>query len=269
MCRTVLTAALAVAAAAVTVSGAAPEAKPSTPPAADATVKVTTTEITFKSGDEEIKGVLNIPDGAGPFPGIVVIHEWWGLTDWPRDNAKRLASHGYVTLAVDLYRGKTTDDRAEAGMLRRGLPADRALRDLKAAVDTLAAHKSVNKDYLGSIGWCMGGQLSLQLAIADDRIKACTVCYGALPSKPDDLKTLKASVLGIFGEADMGIPPKAVHAFEAAMKEAGKFVHAAKIYPGAGHGFMRQHNSPAWNEAFAKDAWTQIDAYFAKTLGGK
>src|SRR6516165_1359333 len=146
-------------------------------PALAAETKVKTSEIKFKSGDEEIKGFLAEPEGKGPFPAIVVIQEWWGLTDWIKDNAKRLAAQGYVTLAPDLYRGKVTDDPAVAGQLLKGLPQDRALRDLKAAVDTLAARDNVQKDKIGSIGWCMGGGFSLQLALADDRIKACVMCY--------------------------------------------------------------------------------------------
>ena len=96
-----------------------------------------TKEITFKSGDEQIKGFLAEPDGKGPFPAIVVIQEWWGLSDWIKDNAKRLAGQGYVCLAPDLYRGKVTEDRQVASQLLKGLPRDRAVRNLKAAVNAL------------------------------------------------------------------------------------------------------------------------------------
>jgi carboxymethylenebutenolidase len=131
-----------------------------------------TMDVTFKSGDEEVKGFLAVPDGKGPHPGIVVIQEWWGLTDWIKDNAKRLADQGYVCLAPDLYRGKVASNPMQAGQLMRGMPQDRALRDLKAAVDVLAHRDDVDKERLGSIGWCMGGGLSLQLALQDPRIKA-------------------------------------------------------------------------------------------------
>jgi carboxymethylenebutenolidase len=238
-----------------------------------AAAEVKTGEVTFKSGDEEIKGFLAEPEGKGPFPAVVVIQEWWGLNDWIKDNAKRLAAQGYVALAPDLYRGKVTTDPQVARQLLGGLPKDRALRDLKAAVDTLAAKDNVKKDRLGSIGWCMGGGYSLQLALHDDRLKACAMCYGAVVTDPEMLRPLQATVLGVFGEEDKGIPPEAVHKFEDALKEAGKKVERIKEYK-AGHGFMRPKNgpdkdNPAYREEEAKEAWQAIDGFFAKHLKGE
>lgn len=229
-------------------------------------------EITFKSGDEEIKGFLAVPEGKGPFPGIVVIQEWWGLTDWIKDNAKRLAGRGYVCLAPDLYRGKVGTDFATAGQLAKGLPRDRALRDLKAAIDTLAANEQVDKARIGSIGWCMGGGFSLALALNDPRVTACAICYGQPVTDPKMLEPLQATVLGIFGENDRGIPPATVKKFEEAMKEAGKKVAAVHEYQ-AGHGFMRPDNptmkNPEYRAEAAKEAWQEIDKFFASTLKGK
>jgi carboxymethylenebutenolidase len=233
-----------------------------------ADLKVKTSDITFKSGDEEIKGFLAEPEGKGPFPAIVVIQEWWGLTDWIKDNAKRLAAQGYVTLAPDLYRGKVADKPEVASQLSRGLPRDRAVRDLRAAVDTLAAKGNVNKERLGSIGWCMGGGYSLQLALNDKRVKACAMCYGRPVTEADMLKPLNATILGIFGEEDRGIPPAMVEKFEAALKSAGKKTEAIKEFK-AGHGFMRPGENPAYREGEAKKAWQDIDKFFAKTLQGK
>jgi carboxymethylenebutenolidase len=231
-----------------------------------------TSDITFKSGDEEIKGFLAVPDGAGPHPGIVVIQEWWGLTDWIKENAKRLADQGYVALAPDLYRGKVASNPNQAMQLMRGMPQDRAVRDLKAAVDVLAHRDDVDKQRLGSIGWCMGGGYSLQLALHDDRIKACAMCYGRVVTDPAELKSLNATVLGVFGEEDMGIKPADVRKFEEALKEAGKKTAGIHEYK-AGHGFMRPPSSDlpnqAYREAEAKDAWQQIDKFFASTLKEK
>ncbi len=229
-------------------------------------------EITFKSGDEQIKGFLAEPDGKGPFPAIVVIQEWWGLSDWIKDNAKRLAAQGYVCLAPDLYRGKVTEDRKVASQLLKGLPRDRAIRDLKAAVDVLAGMDNVKKNRIGSIGWCMGGGYSLQLALHDSRVRACVICYGAVVTDAEKLKPLDAAVLGIFGEQDKGIPPASVKEFAAALKTAGKKVDQIKFFP-AGHGFMRPssatNQNPAYNEAAAKQAWQLIDKFFARELAGK
>src|SRR5881392_4037102 len=121
--------------------------------AAPAAAQVKTSDITFKSGDEEIKGFLAEPEGKGPFPAIVVIQEWWGLNDWIKENAKHLAGKGFVAIAPDLYRGKVTDDPKIASQLIKGLPKDRAVQDLKAAVNAAAAMPNVKKDKIGSIGW--------------------------------------------------------------------------------------------------------------------
>jgi carboxymethylenebutenolidase len=229
-----------------------------------AAAKVKGKMITFMSGDDEVKGYLVEPEGKGPFPAIVVIQEWWGLTDWIKDNAKRLAGKGYVTLAPDLYRGKVATKPQQAMQLMKGLPRDRAVRDLKAAVNALVNRDKVDKSRLGSIGWCMGGGYSLQLALHDERIKACGICYGRVVTEPDMVKPLKATVLGIFGEEDRGIPPDNVNAFEKALKKAGKKVYKIKEFK-AGHGFMRP-GGDAYREEEAKEAWKDIDKFFAKVL---
>jgi carboxymethylenebutenolidase len=238
--------------------------------AGTAQAQVKTVDTTIMSGDEKINVFIAMPEGKGPFPGIVVIQEWWGLNEWIKDNAKRFAGKGFVAIAPDLYRGKVTDDPKVAGQLRKGMPADRAQRDLKAAVDKLTAMDNVDKTRLGSIGWCMGGQLSLQTALNDERIKSCVICYGAVVTDPDKLKPLKARVLGVFGEDDMGIKAESVREFESALKTAGKSVEKINIYKGAGHGFMRPTNgkdkNPEYREAAANDAWQQIDAFFANSL---
>jgi carboxymethylenebutenolidase len=226
-------------------------------------------EVTFSSGDEKIKGFLAVPEGKGPFPAIVVIQEWWGLTDWIKDNAKRLAKDGYVCLAPDLYRGKVAKDFKTAGSLMGGMPQDRALRDLKGAVDYLAKHDKVNKEKIGVIGWCMGGGLALQSALADKRVAACVMCYGRVVTDGDKLKSLNATVLGIFGKEDKGIPIDDVRKFGKALKEEGKKLAAIHEYD-AGHGFMRDaKENKAYNAEAAKAAWKEIDKFFAKTLKGK
>jgi carboxymethylenebutenolidase len=203
----------------------------------------------------------------------LVIQEWWGLNDWIKDNAKRMAEKGYVALAPDLYRGKVTDDPRVAKQLLTGLPQDRAVRDLKAAADALAKMDSVDKTRIGSIGWCMGGGLSLQLALADPNVRACVICYGRLVTDPSKLKPLHAAVLGIFGEDDAGIPPKDVHAFEKALEESGKKADKINIFKGAGHGFMREKNgeqkNPVYRAEATREAWQDIDKFFAKHLGVK
>jgi carboxymethylenebutenolidase len=241
-------------------------------PARAEDAKVTSKMIDFTSGKEKIKGFLAQPEGKGPHPGLIVIQEWWGLNDWIKDQAKRLAARGYVCLAPDLYRGSVATEMATARKLMMGLPQDRALGDLKAAGDRLAKLENVDREKLGVIGWCMGGGLALQASLADKRLKACVICYGRVVTDADKLEPLNASVLGIFGKEDKGIPVAEVRKFGDALKKAGKSVEALHEYE-AGHGFMREKNGPKDNPEHrpgpTKEAWKEIDRFFDKKLKGK
>ena len=108
-------------------------------------------------------------------PAVIVIHEWWGLDNWVREQTDRLAQQGYVALAVYLYRGKSTSDPKEAHELMRGLPEDRAMSDLKAAFNYLASRPDVEPTAIGVIGWCMGGGYSLALATQEPRLAAAVI----------------------------------------------------------------------------------------------
>ena len=141
--------------------------------------------VSYKSDGETVSGFLVTPEGKGPFPAIVMIHEWWGLNDQVKGEAKKLAKEGYVVLAVDLYRGKVTTDPDEAHELLRGLPEDRAVRDLLAAVSYLKTLPNVKKDKIGSIGWCMGGGYSLSLAVNSPDLASCVIYYGRLITDKD------------------------------------------------------------------------------------
>jgi len=226
-------------------------------------VKATT--VSFKSGNETVSGYLVLPGTGGRHPAIIVIHEWWGLNDWVKEEAQKLAEQGYAALAVDLYRGRSTADPNEAHELMRGLPQDRGMRDLEAAFDYLASRPDVDAKKIGSIGWCMGGGWSIQLAVAEPRLAACVVNYGALPTDPAAIAKIHAAVLGNFGAEDRGIPPESVHAFERAMKAAGKSIDV-KIYDGAGHAFENPNNKAGYRPEATADAWARIVAFFAKTL---
>jgi fermentation-respiration switch protein FrsA (DUF1100 family) len=102
----------------------------------------TSKTVAYKSGEDTVAGVLYTPEGKGPFPGLLVIHEWWGLNDWVKEQSSKLADQGYVVLAVDLYRGKVATTPDEAHEIMRGVPEDRAQRDLHAAVEFLQAIRS-------------------------------------------------------------------------------------------------------------------------------
>jgi carboxymethylenebutenolidase len=226
---------------------------------------IRTETVMYKSGDETVSGFLALPDGHGKHPGIVVIHEWWGLNDQIKDEAQKLAAQGYVALAVDLYRGKVATTADEAHELMRGLPDDRGIRDLEAAFDYLAARRDIEANKIASVGWCMGGGWSIKLAMSEPKLAACIVNYGSLPTETSSIAKIHAPVLGNFGAEDRGITPDSVHAFEAAMKAVGKSVDV-KIYEGAGHAFQNPNNTQGYRPEATADAWTRMTAFLKQTL---
>jgi carboxymethylenebutenolidase len=222
------------------------------------------TTVSYKSGEETVSGYLAVPSGGGKHPALIVVHEWWGLNDWVRAKADKFAADGYVALAVDLYRGKTAGrDQDMAHQLMRGLPEDRAARDLDAAFRYLSARSDVAR--IGSIGWCMGGAYSLQAAIDEPSLSACVIYYGRLVTDPQTVAKIRAPMLGNFGAEDQGISPSMVQTFDGAARAAGKSVDF-KIYPGAGHGFASNPDPKVYKPDAAKDADARTDAFLAKYL---
>lgn len=221
--------------------------------------------VTFPSGGQTASGFLYLPHGAGPHPAIVVIQEWWGVTPWIKQQAARYAADGYVALAVDLYRGKATDDPEVAHELMRGLPQDQGVRDLVSGFNYLAARRDVDRNRIGAVGWCMGGTYAALLAVNEPHLRAVAINYGALPTEKSSLESIHAKVLGNFGALDQGISPESVHAFQASMQSLGKPVDA-KIYSDAGHAFENPGNKTGYRPADAADALSRIDRFFAATL---
>jgi carboxymethylenebutenolidase len=221
--------------------------------------------VSYKSGDELVQGLLYTPSGNGPFPAIIVIHEWWGLDDWVKQQASKLADQGYVALALDLYRGKVATTPDVAHELMRGVPEDRAKRDLHAAFQFLASQKNVKPDRMGAIGWCMGGGYSLDVALQEPTLAADAIHYGHLATDSDSLKKINAPILGVFGGQDRGITPEDVHKFESALKGLGKKVDIT-IYPDAGHAFENPNNKTGYRAEDAADAWKRTLDFFASNL---
>ena len=231
-----------------------------------ATFAATSKDVSYKSGDETVHAILYTPANAsGKLPALVVIHEWWGLNDWVKEQASKLADQGYVTLAIDLYRGKVAKTPEEAHEIMRGVPDDRAARDLTAASEFLRMQPNVDPARVGDIGWCMGGGYALNLALADPKLKVAVINYGHLMVDPANLSKINAKVLGLFGGLDRGITPTDVHAFEDAMKKAGKSIDI-KIYDDAGHAFENPNNKDGYKPQDAADAWQRTTSFLEKNL---
>lgn len=206
------------------------------------------------------RAYLSLPAGEGPFPGIVLIHEWWGLNPNIEHWADRLASAGYAALAVDLYGGKVVSTSDEAMQLMKAVEPPKAIATIKSAVDFLAHDPRIQAKTLAVIGWCFGGAYSLQAALAIPELDGAIIYYGQLETDPKELAKIKARILGIFGNQDKGIPPAEVDKFEAALKQAGV---SAEIHRyDAVHGFANPSN-PKYDEMASADAWSHVLAFLA------
>ncbi|HVS15096.1 MAG TPA: dienelactone hydrolase family protein [Thermoanaerobaculia bacterium] len=211
-----------------------------------------------------VSGYLAQPqDGGDGLPGILVIHEWWGLNENIEAMTRRLAGEGYVALAVDLYEGVVATDRESAMAAMRDVDEAKALANLRAAHGFLQSEHGATA--VGVIGWCFGGGWSLNAGIAlGDDIAAAIVYYGRLTTDRDRLAQLNAPVLGLFGSEDSGIPVSSVRAFEEAMRQLGKDP-AIHVYQGADHAFANPSGERYDAEA-AEDAWQRTTAFLAEHL---
>lgn len=222
--------------------------------------------VRYRSGAEDVKGLLVQPPGtAARRPALIVIHEWWGQNDWVKDQARRFAAQGYVALSVDLYRGAVASDADTAHQLMRGMPEDRALRDLAAAFTYLAARKDVDPARIGAIGWCMGGGYALSLAQREPRLAAAVLYYGRLATDEAAIKAIKAPLLGNFGADDKGIPAQSVTEFAARARAAGVPADF-KVFPAAGHGFASSKDPKVYRPEAAREADARTTAFLAAHL---
>ena len=223
--------------------------------------------VTFASNGSQAHGYLALP-ASGQGPGVIVIQEWWGLTDHIADVSDRLAAEGFVALAPDLFGGKTAHDAAEAGQLMSELPVDRAARDLAGAVDFLLGHEAVTSSAVGAVGFCMGGGFVLQLAAQQgDKVAAAVAFYGVGSAVPEQYAGVKAAVLGHYGEQDDFYPAEQARAQEEQIRtESGADVQF--FYYPAGHAFHNDENPLGTHDPeSAKLAWSRTVDFLRAKLG--
>jgi carboxymethylenebutenolidase len=185
-------------------------------------VAVSTETVVYASVEgRPVSGFLARPANAqGDLPGLIVIHEWWGLNDNIRQVAQRLAGEGYVALAVDLYRGDAAASPKQAMQLMQGLQDNiaQANENLRQAYAYLS--DTVGAPRIGVVGWCLGGQWSLRTALLlPAQVDAAVIYYGSLNTDPQALSTLQMPILGNFAENDPLIPLDTVAAFESTLRE--------------------------------------------------
>lgn len=226
--------------------------------------EVVTREVTYATLDgQDVSGYLARPARGGETaPGLIVIHEWWGLNDNVRRMTDKLAGQGYQALAVDLYEGRAADSPERARELTQSVDEERATQNLRQAHRYLLGHGAKE---VGVIGWCFGGGWSLRTALAmPEEIDAAVIYYGRLITDRERLTALDMPILGLFGAEDEGIPVSSVREFESALKDLGKNVEI-HVYEGADHAFANPSGQRYQAEA-AEDAWRQTVEFLAEHL---
>lgn len=224
-----------------------------------------TESITFPSGSETVPGVLERPEGSGPWPGVIVVQEWWGLVPHIRDVAHRFAQVGYLALAPDLYMGEASDDPEGCTTLvqKHGAAAPARAR---AAFHALKAHPDCTGK-VGAVGYCFGGRIVLSLACAEPELNAAAVYYGGrMETLFDQVPNIRSAVQGVFGDQDRGIPVESVRKLDELLDEAG-VPHEVILYPGAAHAFFNDEGSN-YHAQSAADAWQRTLDFFARHLSG-
>lgn len=209
-------------------------------------------------------GYLATPDGAGPHPGVVVIHEAYGLTNHIKDVTRRFADAGYVALAVDLFSDRNRAvcmARYMTGLLLGSVNAY-GINDLKTALTLLAKNRDVDAQRMGAIGFCMGGGFAVAWACTDSRLKAIAPFYATNP-RPLELAGRLCPVVGSYPEKDFTV--RAGRNLDHAL-DKHHIAHDIKIYPGARHSFFNADGG-SYDKAAAEDSWARVLKFFGEQIG--
>jgi carboxymethylenebutenolidase len=226
-------------------------------------------DVDYFAANEATVGYLAVPEGDGPHPAVILIHEWNGLVDRVRQTADSFAAEGYVALAADLYSGRTGSNREENMALVRETLAEPQLiiANLEAAVDFLR-ERGDTTGKVATIGWCYGGGVALSFALGSDAHDGTAIFYGRLLADPEEMQNIHHPVYGTFVENDAGIPVEDVHAFVDALRDAG-IDNDVHIYDHVSHGFwLHVDRDPETNAGPALDAWQRLKAYLDGVIGG-
>jgi len=227
-------------------------------------MEIRTKDVAFPANGIEGAGYLAQPDDDGTHPGVIVIQEWWGLDGHIKDIAERFAREGFVALAPDMYRGKIATEPDEARKLAMALNREQALKDLLGSARYLLALPEVGPKKLGCIGFCMGGSLTLALAISAPEVAAAAPFYAGFRPGAEELAKIEAELFCAFGADDGGIPLDQVRIFEETLRSQGKNA-VVKVYDGAPHSFFND-TKESYRPAAAKDAWEHAVDLFRRTL---
>ena len=219
-------------------------------------------------GGVELHGYLALPPGSGPYPAVLMIHEWWGLNRDITLLADALAKEGFLVLAPDGFRGSVATTPEQAMKQVTTTPPAQIAGDLDAALSFLRSHPLADPARVATVGFCFGGTQSMFQSTRQADLAATVIFYGGGPMQ--DASALgsmgrSGPVLGIYGEQDSSIPVAQVRAFENALKSRG-ISSTITLYPGVGHAFVKSNTYR--NGAAAEQAWRQMVAFLAGALKG-
>jgi carboxymethylenebutenolidase len=221
--------------------------------------------VEFPSNGSTANGYLTGPV-SGPGPGLVVIQEWWGLNDQIKRTADRLAQAGFVALVPDLYHGRVIGfhEPDEAGKSAMALDEARAAQELRGAVDYLLSSGEARGDYVGTVGYCMGGGLAITLAASHDKVRA-VVCFYGIPGEETDLGKIAGSVLGHFGDHDDFASPEAVRGLADGL-QAADVAHTFYTYPDGQHAFTNEDRPEVYDAEADKLSWQRTLDFLTQQL---
>lgn len=238
---------------------------------------LTTGTVQIKAPDREIPAYVARPSKAGKHPCVVLVSEIFGLHEYIRDTARRLAKAGYVTIAPDFFvragDPSTMTNFPEIMKIVATATDAQVMGDIQAALNWLKAQPFADAKRLAVTGYCWGGAVTWEAVARVPGFKAGVAWYGRLSSgmandpankNPLDLVgDLKAPVLGLYAEKDNGIPLSDVDKMKEALKAAGKTSSDIVVYPGAQHGFHADYR-PSYKKDAAEDGWARMLAFFRK-----
>ena len=217
-------------------------------------------------GGVTLGGYIAVPEGNGRAPGVLMIHEWWGLNQDVTMLADALANEGFVVLAADAFRGSVAQSPAQARKQISETPQEQIAADLDAALEYLKAHRRTDPDRIVSLGFCFGGTQSMYMGTRKPELAGVVIFYGSGPIQdPGQLGSMRRAgpVLGIYGEEDGNIPVSSVRNFESALNEEN-VENTIIIYEGVGHAFVKSDTYD--NGGTAEQAWNRMVRFLKENL---
>ncbi len=223
-------------------------------------------DVELQVNGQTAPGYLAVP-GSGSGPGTIVLQEWWGLEDHIKDVCDRLAGEGFLALAPDLYRGETTEQPDEAEQKMMAMSIEQTEKDMRGAVQYLTAHEGFRGEGVGSVGFCLGGGLSVWAAASNPEVRATVTYYYVMPHGKPDFSNVRGPVLGHFGTADEFVPVDDAKSLEQEMSDAGVDVEF-EFYEGAGHAFFNDTNRlGTYDPEAARQSWGRTTSFLQEQLG--